>query len=109
MEEKQLDEINQKLDRLLSLSNEIGRLAVMVEKHERIMRGGNGEAIGLCARVANLEKIAEANHTLLFGDEERIGLKGRVQEMANTLAGYNKFMWVVLAAAIGSLLAVWVR
>jgi DNA polymerase III delta prime subunit len=109
MEEKQLDEINQKLDRLLSFTNEIGRLAVMVEKHERVLRGGNGEELGLSARVANLEKIAEVNHALLFGDEERIGLKGRVQEMANTLAGYNKFMWIVLAAAIGSLLAVWVR
>jgi archaellum component FlaC len=109
MDEKKVDEINQKLDRLLSFSNEFGRLAAMVEKHERVLRGGNGEALGLAARVANLEKIAEVNHALLFGDEERIGLKGRVQELANTLAGYNKFMWIVLAAAIGSLLSIWIK
>jgi hypothetical protein len=33
--------------------------------------------LGLAARVVNLEKIAEANHTLLFGDSEKPGLKAR--------------------------------
>ena len=109
MEQKDINQINDKLDDIIAATCELQKLAEKVEKHERILRGGNGEALGLSARVVNLEKIAEANHTLLFGDGEKPGLKGRVQEIANTLASYNKFLWIVMAAAIGSLLSIWIR
>jgi hypothetical protein len=116
MDGKEMAQINAKLDAILSATKTISKLAAMVEKHERILRGGNGEAIGLSARVNRAEELVCENHELLFGDGDKPGLKGNVQALSAKLqtltdkfANYDKFVWFAVTAIIGTLISVWIR
>ena len=113
---KELSQINKKLDDLLTCTGDIARLATMVEKHDRVLRGGNGDGLGLSSRVASLEKIACENHDILFGEDDKPGLKGSVQALAakvqtltDKFANYDKFVWFAVTAIIGTLISVWVK
>lgn len=106
MEEKDITQINTKLDAIIISTSELTKLATMVEKHERILRGGNGESLGLIAIVRLIEKTVSEDHDLLFGREDKPGLKGVVQSLSNSVTGYNKFAWIVTAAVVGTLLTV---
>lgn len=103
MEQNDIIKIHKKLDDIMDATDQIAKLADKIDKCERVLRGGNGDGLGLLARVVNLEKIAEANSAILFGDDEKPGLKGSVQELINTVNSYNKLMWVVLTAALGTI------
>ena len=82
MDDKSVNDINKKLDTILSSTNDIARLAALVEKHDRVLRGGNGDGLGLSSRVASLEKIACDDHDLLYGEDDKPGLKGSVQALS---------------------------
>ena len=116
MEQKDINQINSKLDSIIAATCELRRLAEKVEKHERILRGGNGEALGLSARVTRVEELVCENHELLFGDGDKPGLKGnvqalsaKVQTLTDKFANYDKFVWFAVTAIIGTLISVWIR
>ena len=105
MEEKELKRFEEKLDAIISNTGNLERFMAMVEKHERMLRGGNGEGIGLMARVQNIERLVEESHLLLYGSEDKPGLKGKVNELVNDVAAYNKLSWVIITTTVGILIS----
>ncbi len=92
---KKLDQIDRKMDTYIALAQK-------VEKHERILRGGNGEGLGLVATVADLKKTVEDDHSLLYGEHDEPGLKGDMAEVRGSMGRINKVTWAATSALVGS-------
>jgi hypothetical protein len=90
------------------MEESLRQTAALQEKHQHLLRGGNGDGLGLVATVAAIKKTAEEDHRLLVGSEDKPGLKGKVQRLNDQVGAIYKVLWIVLGAALGTIVSLWV-
>jgi hypothetical protein len=93
----QLLECTARLDKQqVELITEMNHLKPMIEEHQRVIRGNNGNA-GLVEMIRRCEK----NDKLLHGDGLKPGLVDDVRNYRSTRASVRRFAWVLVSTTLG--------
>ena len=84
-----------------NIKEDLDHLTAIVEEQDKVLRGGNGERLGLCATVADIKRTVEEDHMLLCGKDDEPGLKGQVSKLNNGMDIVTKLIWIIATGVIG--------
>ena len=90
------------------MKSDVKRMCDMVEKHERIIKGKNGDP-GCLAYSKEYGRMANDHETLLYGEAGKPGLIDKVNRLTGLRANLSRSLWIVAGAVIGSGVSIYIH